>query len=68
MFEEREFEGEDEVVFGTVGVVVVFADVEEVEGRVALFEGTAGAREKGALVLDVDGHGVKIVAPLLADY
>jgi hypothetical protein len=68
MYEEREFEGEDEVIFRIVGVVVVFADVEEVKGRVALYEGTAGAREKGAPVLDVDGRGVKIVAPLLADY
>jgi hypothetical protein len=34
----------------------------------ALFEGTTGAHEKGAPMLDVDDHGVKIVAPLLADH
>jgi hypothetical protein len=68
MSEECEVEGEDEVIFGIVGVVVVFADVEEVEAHVALFEGTTGACEKGAPVLDVDGRGVKIAAPLLVDH
>jgi hypothetical protein len=47
--------------------VVVFAGVEEVEGRMELFEGTTGAREEGTLVLDVGGRGVKTAAPLLAD-
>jgi hypothetical protein len=67
MLEEREVKGEDEVVFGTIGAVVVFADVEEVKAHMTLFEGTVGAREKGAHVLDVDGCGVKTTAPLLAD-
>jgi hypothetical protein len=46
MSEEREVKREDKVIFRTVGVVVVFADVEEVEAHVALFEGATGAREK----------------------
>jgi hypothetical protein len=67
MSEECEVEGEDEVVFGIVGVVVIFADVEEVESRMTLFEKIVGAREKGAPMLDVDNRGVKTAAPLLAD-
>jgi hypothetical protein len=67
MSKEHEAEGEDEVLFRTVGVMVIFAGVEEVEARVALFEGTVGTREKGAPMLDVDGREVKTVAPLLAD-
>jgi hypothetical protein len=67
MSEEREVEEEDEVILGTVGAVVVFADVEEGKACVALFEGIVGAREEGAPVLDVDGHGAKTAAPLLTD-
>jgi hypothetical protein len=76
MSEEREVEEEDEVIFRTAGVVVVFrtagvvvifAGVKEGEAHVALFEGTAGTREEGALVLDVDGRVAKTAAPLLAD-
>jgi hypothetical protein len=66
MSKECDIEGVGEVIFGTAGAVVIFAGVEEVEVRVALFEGTAGTRAKHAPVLDVDGRGVKIVAPLLA--
>jgi hypothetical protein len=68
MSEEHEVEGEDEVVFGTAGAVVVIVGVEEVEAHVALFKGTSGAQEEGAVVLDIDGRRVKIVAPLLADH
>jgi hypothetical protein len=68
MSEEHEVEGEDEVIFGTAGAVVVIVGVEEVEARVALFKGTSGAQEEGAVVLDIDGRHVKIVAPLLADH
>jgi hypothetical protein len=64
---EREVEEEDEVILGTVGAVVVFADVEEDKACVALFEGIVSAHEEGALVLDVDGRGAKTAAPLLAD-
>jgi chaperonin cofactor prefoldin len=38
MSEGCEVEGEDKVVFRTVGAVVVFADVEEVKAHMALFE------------------------------
>jgi hypothetical protein len=58
---------EREVILRTVGVVVVFAGVEEGEAHVALFEVTMGAHEEGAPVLDVDGRGVKADAPLLVD-
>jgi hypothetical protein len=68
MSEECEVEEEDEVILGAAGAVVVFAGVEEGEAHVALFEGTVGAREEGVLVLDVDGRGAKMAAPLLADY
>jgi hypothetical protein len=67
MSEEHEVEEEDEVVLRAAGVVVVFAGVEEGEAHVALFEGTAGAHEEGALLLDIDGHGAKMAAPWLAD-
>jgi hypothetical protein len=67
MSEEREVKEEDEVILRTAGVVVVFAGVEEGKAHVALFEGTVGACKEGTPVLDVDGHGVKAVAPLLAD-
>jgi hypothetical protein len=67
MSEEREVKEEDEVVLGAARVVVIFAGVEEGEARMALFEGTAGTREEGAPVLDVDGRGAKMAAPLLAD-
>jgi hypothetical protein len=39
MSEECEVEGEEEVIFRTPGVVVVFAGVDKVKARVALFEG-----------------------------
>jgi chaperonin cofactor prefoldin len=67
MSKECEVEGEDEVIFRTIGDVVVFVDVEEVEARMALFERTEGTYEKGAPVLDVDSHGVKTAACLLVD-
>jgi hypothetical protein len=67
MSEEHEVEEEDEVILRTVGVVVVFDDVEEGKACVALFEGIVGAREEGTPVLDVDGRGAKTVVPLLAD-
>jgi hypothetical protein len=67
MSEEREVEEEDEVILGATGVVVIFPGVEEGEARVALFEGTMGAREEGALVLDVNSRGAEMAAPLLAD-
>jgi chaperonin cofactor prefoldin len=46
MSEECEVEGEDEVIFRIVGVVVIFTDVEEVEGRMVLSEGTAAHVKK----------------------
>jgi hypothetical protein len=67
MSEEREVEGEDEVIYGTTGAVVIFFGVDEVEARVALFEGRAAAHEEGAPMLNVDGRGVKMAAPLLVD-
>jgi hypothetical protein len=67
MLEEREVEEEDKVILRDAGAMVVFAGVEEGEARVALFDGRAEAREGGSLVLDVDSHGVKMAALLLAD-
>jgi hypothetical protein len=68
MSEECEVEEEDEVILRTIGVVVVFAGVEEGKACVALFEGTAGACEEGTRVLNLDSHGVKAATPLLADH
>jgi hypothetical protein len=67
MSEEREVKEEDEVVLGAARAVVIFAGVEEGEAHMALFEGIVGTREEGAHVLDVDGRGAKMVAPLSAD-
>jgi hypothetical protein len=67
MSEEHEVEGEDEVIYGTAGAVVIFVGVDEVEAHVALFEGRAAAHEEGAPMLNVDGRGVKMAAPLLVD-
>jgi hypothetical protein len=68
MSEECEVDGEDEVVFGTVGAVVIFTDTEEVKARETLFEGIVGAHEKDAPVLDINGCCVKTAAPLLLDH
>jgi hypothetical protein len=64
MSEECEVEEEDEVI---LRAVVIFTGVEEGKAHVALFEGTAGAHEEGALVLDIDGCGAKTATPLLVD-
>jgi hypothetical protein len=45
----------------------LWSSSQEGKAHVALFEGTAGAHEEGALVLDIDGCGAKTATPLLAD-
>jgi hypothetical protein len=68
MSEEGKVKEEDRVILRAAGAVVVFVGAEEGKAHVALFEGTTGTREEDTLVLDVDGRGAKMVAPLLADY